>query len=484
MDYKLLLESILRHLDEGILVVDTDANVTFYNEPATNIAGISPEKAIGKNILEIFPDLTPETSTFYYVLRNKKPLIDHVQTYMNHQKKVVSTVTSTIPLIKDGELIGALEVYRDLTHVKELSEKVFNLQKQLFKKENGQKAYLGNGTIYTIEDIIGESSAIKDLKAKAQKIADSGSPVLVYGETGTGKELLVQAIHNASKTRKNKPFIAQNCAALPNTLLEGILFGTSSGSFTGAKDKPGLFELADGGTLFLDEINSMDVELQGKLLRVLQDGVIRRIGGTNTIKVDVRVMASTNEPPLKAVEKKVLRQDLYYRLNVIALNIPSLRERKGDIPLLVGHFIDYYNRKLNKNVKGISDEALNLFYEYNWPGNVRELKYAIESIMNFIDGDLIQISDLPTTISNSIISSLESRQQHIRHIHLPPLAEAVSNYEKNLIEKAIEHANGNCAEAARLLKVPRQTLHNKIKKYNISWRTVTDICPDFGARDE
>lgn len=303
VDYKFLLESILKHLDEGILVVDKNADVTFYNEPATNIAGITPDRAIGKNILDIFPDLTPETSTFYQVLRTKQPIIDYVQTYMNFQGMKVSTLTSTIPLIKHGEIIGALEIYRDLTQVKELSEKVLNLQSELFKKTRNVKSYQGNGVRYTFDDIIGESPAIKELKKRAQKIADSDSPVLVYGETGTGKELLIQAIHNASKARRHKPFIAQNCAALPNTLLDSILFGTTTGSFTGAKDKPGLFELADGGTLFLDEINSMDMELQGKLLRVLQDGMIRRVGGTNTIIVDVRIIASTNEPPSQLVEK-------------------------------------------------------------------------------------------------------------------------------------------------------------------------------------
>ncbi|AOT70974.1 sigma-54 interaction domain-containing protein [Geosporobacter ferrireducens] len=471
VDYKFLLASILKQLDEGILVVDTDANVTFYNEPATNIAGITPEIAIGKNILEIFPDLTPETSTFYNVLKNKEPIIDYVQTYMNFQGKKVSTVTSTIPLMKKGELVGALEIYRDFTQVKELSEKISNLQSQLFKKNGTEKIYKGNGTVYTFEDIIGESSGIKKLKEKALKIADSSSPVLVYGETGTGKELLVQAIHNASRFRKNKPFIAQNCAALPKSLLESILFGTASGSFTGAKDKPGLFELADGGTLFLDEINSMDIELQGKLLRVLQDGIIRRVGGTNTITVDVRIIASTNEDPLKAVEKKILRQDLYYRLNVINLNILPLRERREDIPMLINFFINMYNKKLNKKVKDISAKTIEALCSYIWPGNVRELKYALESTMNFIEGDIIALEDIPQHIFNGMKQGQTIRLESARPEDIPPLSEALDRYERELIQKAIENTNGNCAKAARLLKIPRQTLHNKVKKYKIMWQT-------------
>lgn len=474
MDYKYLLESILEHLDEGIIVVDTNANVTFYNEPASNIAGITAEKAVGKNILDIFPDLTPETSTFYYVLRTKKPLIDYVQTYMNHQGKKVSTVTSTIPLVRNGKLVGALEIYRDLTQVKELTDKVLSLQKELFKKDQGKGRYRGNGTVYTFEDIVGESAAIRELKVKAKKVADSSSPLLVYGETGTGKELLVQAIHNASIKRRSMPFIAQNCAALPKNLLEGILFGTSAGSFTGARDKPGLFELADGGTLFLDEINSMDIELQGKLLRALQDGIIRRVGGTRTIRVDVRVVASSNIDPLEAVKKGLLREDLYYRLNVVALRVPPLRERKEDIPLLVDYFISVYNKRLGRAVEGVSPQVIDLFMGYSWPGNVRELKYAIEGAMNFVEGNVIDVKDIPGTIQNTFISCQDKDREQEERPLPTSLKEAVRDYEKKVIQEAIERARGNCAEAARLLKVPRQTLHNKIKKYGIAWEVKTE----------
>ena len=474
VDYKFLLESILEHLDEGILVVDKDAKVTFYNEPVTNIAGITQKKAIGKNILDIFPGLTPESSTFYRVLSNKQPIIDYVQTYMNYQGLKVSTLTSTLPLIKQGEIVGALEIYRDLTQVKELAEKVLNLQSELFKKKSNEKTYKGNGVTYSFEDIIGESKAIKNLKERAQKIVDSNSPVLVYGETGTGKELLVQAIHNASKVRRHKPFIAQNCAALPNTLLDSLLFGTTSGSFTGAKDKPGLFELADGGTLFLDEVNSMDMELQGKLLRVLQDGIVRRVGGANTVLVDVRVIASTNEPLAKIVEQKILRKDLYYRLNVISLDIPALKDRKEDIALLTKFFIDMFNDKVNKNVKGISHEALNMLQSYHWPGNIRELKCVIESIMNFTEANSIDVNDIPQHISSFIGTKDMDEKESIGDVEVSSLVDSINEYEKRVIQKAIKQANGNGAKAARMLNIPRQTLHNKIKKHNIDWEIIID----------
>ncbi|WP_211285090.1 sigma-54 interaction domain-containing protein [Sporomusa acidovorans] len=474
MDYKFLLESMLEHLDEGIIVVDRNAKVTFYNEPATSIAGITQQKAIGKNILEIFPDLSPETSTFYQVLRNKQPIIDHVQSYMNYQGRRVSTLTSTIPLIEQGEIIGALEIYRDLTQVKELSEKIINLQSELFKKKSNEKPYRGNGVVYTFDDIIGNSTAIRRIKEQARKIVDSSSPVLVYGETGTGKEVLVQAIHSASSKRRNKPFIAQNCAALPTTLLDSILFGTTAGSFTGAKDRPGLFELADGGTLFLDEINSMDMELQGKLLRVLQDGIVRRVGGISTVHVDVRIIACTNEHPAAIVEKHILRRDLYYRLNVIALNLPPLRERKEDIAPLTAFFINLYNEKVQKNVETITPAALNVLQTYPWPGNIRELKCTIESMMNFVEGNRLDIQDIPAHIIHSADIAQPKAEDTSEGLPVASLVENLNAYEKKLIRKAIRQANGNGAKAARILNIPRQTLHNKIKKYNIDWQVVVN----------
>lgn len=379
-------------------------------------------------------------------------------------------MTSTMPLTKDGKMIGAFELYREFSSARELSEKIVSLQRELYKKTAWERAYHDNRAVCTFEDIIGQSKVIKELIYRAKKIADSSSPVLVWGETGTGKELLVQAIHNASR-RRNKPFIAQNCAALPKTLLEGILLGTTAGSFTGAKDRPGLFELADGGTLFLDELNAMDVELQAKLLRVVQDGVIRRIGGLKSFVVDVRVIASTNEDPVRAVQRRLLREDLYYRLSVITLTVPPLRQRKEDIPLLVDHFINIYNRQLNKKVRGVSPDAMQLFLSYDWPGNVRQLKSTIESVMNFIEADVevIEVKDLP---ENTFVQAPHQEEIWIPRFDVvsdfPSLNEAVDRFERNLIVRALLRANGNYAEAARILKVPRQTLHNKSKKYGIA----------------
>lgn len=462
MDYKHLLDIILSNLDEGIIVTDTQAKIIFYNEPATSIAGIDPAAAIGKNILEVFPGLTEATSTFYYVLRARQPLLNHVQHYTNYQGKQVATVTSTIPMFENGELVGAVEIFKDLTRVVQLSEKILALQKELAGRKNSGPAR-GNGTRYTFADILTQNPVLQEILRLARKVAASPSPILIYGETGTGKELLVQAIHNACPERRQHAFIAQNCAALPPTLLESLLFGTVAGSFTGAKDRPGLFELADGGTLFLDEINSLDRELQAKLLRVLQDGVIRRIGDTMTRTVNVRVIAASNEHPLKLLQEQRLRQDLYYRLNVIFFHLPPLRERKEDIPLLAAHFIQKYRRQLNKDIQGLAPEVLELFYRHNWPGNVRELEHIIESAVNLADGPLLTQADLPREHPGLLDPA--PLPQPARP--LLPLKPALQDLETRLLQTALQQAGNQLTQAARLLGIPKQTLHNKLKKYGL-----------------
>jgi len=465
VDYKGIVELMINNLEEGVIVVDSDLNIVYFNEPTTNITGFDPEEAVNKNIFQVFPHIEKEDSTFYKVIKTGKPIIDYVQHYTNYQGKNVSIVTSTIPIIEDGKITGAIEIFRDLTHVMELSEKVHMLHSTLYEKNNQEKKILPNGTQYTFANLIGESQAIKQIKRKAQKVANSDSAVFVYGETGTGKEIVVQGLHNLSN-RRDKPFIAQNCGALPENLLESILFGTVQGSFTGAKDKEGLFELADGGTLFLDELNSMNLNLQSKLLRVIEDGMIRRIGSTKTKLVDVRIIAATNIEPRKLVEEGKLREDLYYRLNVIYFHIPPLRERKEDIPLLVDHFIKICNSKMNKSVKGVDQEVMEYFLNYDWPGNVRELQNVIESVMNFVDHEYIDLEDLQICHHPCVKVIRDVPQVPIMSKNIS-LKEAVEEYEKQLIKKALEEADNNCAKAARALKVPKQTLHGKIKRYGL-----------------
>ena len=320
MDYKNILKIVSKNLYCGIFIVDKSGKVIFYNQSLNDLAGLKAESAIGKHILQIFPRLTEETSTIMRTLKTGESLKNYVQNYYNYQNKHVTILSSTIPLYENGSLEGVVEIFSDI-------EKYNNLDASKTRKSTSEK------TIYTLNDIIGSSKSKRDLKEKIKKTAESTSPALVYGETGTGKELVVQCLHSES-SRCNKPFIAQNCAAIPGTLFESILFGTKLGSFTGAKDSKGLIEAANGGTLFLDEINSMDITLQAKLLRFLQEGEIRRIGDNATRQVDVRIVAALNQDPYEAIKEGKLRSDLFYRLNVINFSLPPLRETRSDIPEL------------------------------------------------------------------------------------------------------------------------------------------------------
>lgn len=445
---------ILNALDEGITVIDTSGRIVFCNKRAGTLDNIDITTAVGRHILEVYPSLSEKTSTLLKVLGSGKPIYDNLQSFKNYKGEEIVTVNSTIPLKKSKRISGALEISRDITEMKKLSEEVVELKSELInggarsgKREERAQGVHAKG--YTFMDIIGQSPEMLKLKGYAMKAAAASSPVLIYGETGTGKELFVQSIHNAGG-RRDKPFIAQNCAALPSTLLEGILFGTVKGSFTGSEDRPGLFELADGGTLYLDELNSMSQELQAKLLRVLQDGRIRRVGDVRERDVNVRVITSTNLDPLYCVANSIIRKDLYFRLNVISLRIPELKERRSDIPSLVDYFFNKYKLKLNSKIKGVSREVLERFTNHDWPGNVRELQHVIEGMMNIKESGYIDIEDLP---------------ENIRTGHSRTLNEAIEEREMEMISEALKLWRGNISKAAEGLGIPRQTLQYKIKKY-------------------
>ncbi|KYH34933.1 arginine utilization regulatory protein RocR [Clostridium tepidiprofundi DSM 19306] len=315
---------------------------------------------------------------------------------------------------------------------------------------------------YDFTDIIGKNERILNAKHKALKVANTNSPVLIYGETGTGKELFVQAIHNNS-CRRNKPFIAQNCAAIPNELFESVLFGTIKGSFTGAEARKGIFEAADGGTLYLDELNSMPVELQAKFLRTLQEGTIMRVGDSKIKKIDVRIISSVNENPEFLVEKGKLRKDLFYRLNVVRIDLPPLRERKEDIPVLVNYFIDKFNCKFKMNIKGIDKNVLEKFILREWHGNIRELEHDIEAAFNECDGDILHLNDFE-----------KCKYGEFDNCENKGLKYDIMKFEKQKIKEALVICNNNISETAKYLCIPRQTLQYKIKKYNLFVKDIGD----------
>ena len=454
--------NILDYIDEGIQIVDEKGRIVYYNKAARVHDGIEDEEAIGRHILEIYPSLSFETSTILKSMQTLKSIMNKEQEFVNYKGDKISTINSSLPIRSGKRIIGAIEISKNITTVKELSEKIVDLQSELYKPKfkSKNKKEKNNGTNFTFVDIIGQNKEMLKLKTLAFKASQTDSPVLIGGSTGTGKELFVQSIHNASN-RKNNPFIAQNCAALPANLLESILFGSVKGSFTGANDRPGLFELAHGGTLFLDEINSMPLELQAKLLRVLQDKKIRRVGGSKTIDVDVRIIAAYNSKLKDILEKKELRKDLFYRINVISMIVPDLKDRKDDLPILLDYFIEKYNKKNNKFIKEISQLVMEIFMNYQWPGNVRELEHVIEGISSIYDIDIIREEHLPQNFNE------KSSTGNFNNGKIEPLNKALERKEKELILTALNKTDGNVSKAAELLEIPRQTLQYRIKKMDI-----------------
>ncbi|AKF81842.1 Fis family transcriptional regulator [Myxococcus fulvus 124B02] len=330
--------------------------------------------------------------------------------------------------------------------------------------------------------IIGEAPQMQEVYKVIDKVADTPSTVLITGESGTGKELIATALHGAS-SRRDKPFIKINCAAIPATLLESELFGYERGAFTGAvTSKPGRFELADEGTLFLDEIGEIPVEMQVKLLRALQEGEFERVGGIKTTRVDVRLVAATNRDLQAEIEAGRFRKDLYYRLAVVPLSLPPLRERRSDVLMLARHFVEKYNKRLNKKIEGITDDALALLQAYSWPGNIRELENLIERVLLFADGPLITAKDLPEPIrqgagvqsSPASAPSLPAMEVPAGEVGLKDIVRMkAAELERDLIVKKLDETGGNVTRAARLLQISRKSLQTKMKEFGLR-----DTTPD------
>ena len=455
-----MLSAILNAIDEGIHVVDLNGKTIYYNEIAAKHDGMMVKEVLGRPLLSAFPSLSEQTSTMLKVIRTSKPIYNQTQVYVNVHGEQIETINTTLPIWVDGEIAGAVEIAKDYSRIKNLSESLLDLQ----QKMNGQmkkKKKNPSGTQYTLDSLLTVNPELIELKLEAKKLAKSDSSIMVFGESGCGKELLVQGIHHAS-LRSAGPFIAQNCAAIPESLLESILFGTSKGSYTGAVERPGLFELADGGTLFLDEIHMMPIELQAKLLRVLEDGHVRRIGSTGSSFVNVRIIAAMNIHPRKALEMQQIRADLFYRLNVLTFKLLPLRERKEDLNYLTDHFIRKFNEIFKKRIMGVTEEVMALFQIYNWPGNVRELKHTIEYMMNVSEEEYLTENDLPVMLKQHF-QSIEKKTT-VNHLSL---RNNLQQLEIELIGRALNQTNGNIKQAAKILEIPRQTLQYKIQKLQI-----------------
>lgn len=468
---------ILNSLDEGVHIVNQDGETIFYNQKVAEIDGLNKKEVMGKSIFEVYPSLTLETSTLMRTLKYGELISDKQQSFINCKEEKITTINRTFPIQFENGEKGAMEISRDITQLKELVESVNCLRKNLINKNQNSEnknskanVNISPTTTYTFNDIVGENNKLKRVIQDAMKASGSDSAVLIMGETGTGKELFAQSIHAASR-RGDKPFIAQNCAALPKNLLEGLLFGTEKGAFTGAKKRPGLFEQADGGTILLDEINSMDLNLQSKLLRVLQENKVRRVGGRQEKDVDVRVISTINIPPDRALQENKLREDLFYRLSVVYLNILPLRERKDDITVLTDYFVDLYNEKFSRSVKGITEKVEEAFKVYKWPGNVRELQHVIESAFNMLQNEKeITVDELPGYIRERLKDSTVSVNKFKEVLDgdsIPSLNQVLEEVELHLVTKALEKSEGNVSAAARELNISRQLLQYKMKKYEV-----------------
>lgn len=475
------LLDVLSHFDEGVIIADLSGKIVFYNRVMGKIDDLDPMAVIGKKVTEIY-DLSNQTSILLRCIKTARPIVNDPLIYKTRFGKTAYTVDSALPLYNAGKLIGAVCFVKDY----HLMQKAFDLAA---KSLQPVRTIYNNGTSFTFNDIAGRNREFQNAIAMAKMASESLSSVMIMGETGTGKELFAQSMHNISE-RKNYPYIAVNCAAIPENLLEGMLFGTCKGAFTGAIDKPGLFERANGGTIFLDEINSMPIGLQAKLLRVLQEKRLRRVGGLNETSLDLKVVSSVNSDPHRAIQEGNLRMDLFYRLAVIYIRIPSLRERPEDISLLAHHFIAVVNGELKRNVHGISRDVMDFFQIYLWPGNIRELKNTIESAINLmpVKDKIIEKHHLPLYFSDGYQTLTKTKIMHVANFSEktefnpgdssadldaggPSLPDRRLALEEELIFRALKACGGNVSMASRDLGISRQLLRYKMKKSGLERQT-------------
>lgn len=439
------LYDIMESINEGIIGVDSKGNIKNINQFSRKLLSFEEKNILGKNIENIIS--LKNKDLLEAVIKEDKRFEEHEMYFMDKSKKRIYCIANMIPL-KDLDLKkveGALLIFRKAKEIHTLVNRI-----------------VGAHAIFTFEDIIGESQALKDIKEIAHKVSNGNTTILLQGESGTGKELFAQAIHNASN-RASKPFIFINCGAIPRELVASELFGYVEGAFTGAKKggHPGKFELADEGTIFLDEIGDMPLDTQANLLRVLETKSIVRVGGHNVIPTDVRVIAATHKDLKEEVKLGNFREDLFYRLNVMPIRTPSLRERKDDIKIFVEYFNRKFSEKMNKKVVPINQSFYRHMLNYDWPGNVRELQNVMQLVVNMVEEDEeISYRHLPQYMKKNILVPNKQKNNNMK---------SLEEIEKEAIVNTLLNVKNNLAQAANILKIGRTTLYRKIEKYNLGY---------------
>ena len=465
------LERILDVINDGIIMSDAEGRVVLYNQAEEKLEDLRAEDMVGKYLWEAYRYGSEELSEHRAIFKSGKAVINAYKshTYKGGAPKYVSY--STYPIERDGVRLGVFSVSKNEGKLQALLAETIELRRLSLRREQAgeRREDRKNGTTYSFSDIVGSSASTLATIREAETIAMLDNTVLIIGETGTGKEVYAQSIHNFSR-KGTEPFVAVNCAAIPENLLESILFGSVRGAYTGAQDHAGMFEEAAEGTLFLDEMNSMPITMQTKLLRVLQERKVRRVGGMKTIPVRCRIMCAVNEDPQKSIKEGKLRQDLFYRIAGLCLYIAPLRERPEDVLDLSAFFIDKYNRQLSKQIKFLSRELQASVLAHGWPGNVRELEHVIENLMirhEAAEGEL-SASSAPRHLKAVFHPHAEAGPAPARK---GSLSKALRDIEKGYILESLEKSNWNIAKSSRDLGIIRQSLLYRMKKLGITAET-------------
>lgn len=451
LDSTSLVNIILDNIYDGIVVVDNSAKIVFINQPYAEFLGENKETFIGKNVTDCI-----DNTRLHVILETRSEEIGELQDIKGNK-----VVVRRAPIFNNGKIIGAIGkiIFKDIKELDIFSAKIHRIENELqyYKKALKEE----RETKYNFDNIIGNSNKMKATKYLAKKAAQTSSNVLICGESGTGKELFAHAVHSESN-RAMGPFVKVNCAAIPYELLESELFGYEEGAFTGAKKggKIGKFELANGGSIFLDEIGDMPISMQVKLLRVIQEKEIERVGGVKSIPLDVRIIAATNKNLEELVKNGKFREDLFYRLNVMNINIPALRERKEDIAVLVKFLMVKISEQVGNYVVKISNKAMKYLERYSWPGNVRELENVLERAINLIEySSEIQVEDLPLHITKQKVGMEKNKYNKLKDI--------LDDVEKRTILEVLDQTRGNRSETAKILNISRSSLYEKLWKYGI-----------------